>query len=81
MNLIQLTEEEIALLNSKEGLYALLKGERVNIKKALEEVKYEFQLKQLQEELIKLQNWFYGPPGTTQNWKVVTNAQLNNLDI
>lgn len=57
MSLIELTEEDIDLLNSKVGLHALLKNERVSIKKALEEVKYESQLKKLQEELIKLQNW------------------------
>ncbi|MFK7908096.1 MAG: hypothetical protein AB8B69_23395, partial [Chitinophagales bacterium] len=57
MNKINLSEEEITLLNSKIGLYALLKNKKVDIAKALEEVKYTINLKKKQEELIKLQNW------------------------
>ncbi|MEM8487566.1 MAG: polyphosphate kinase 2 [Bacteroidota bacterium] len=52
-----LTSEEVALLNSKVGLRALFKSRKVNTKKALEETKYEFKLKALQEQLIKLQTW------------------------
>lgn len=54
---MQLTEEDITLLNSKIGLHALLKNKKVNIPKVLEEVKYSNHLKKQQEELIKLQNW------------------------
>lgn len=57
MNKINLAEEEIALLNSKIGLYALLKNKKIDIPKVLEEVKYTIDLKKKQEELIKLQNW------------------------
>lgn len=57
MKKINLEEEEIKLLNSKIGLHALLKNEKVNIPKVLEEVKYTVNLKKKQEELIKLQNW------------------------
>tara|TARA_B100000497_G_C7651268_1_gene391861 strand:- start:275 stop:1039 length:765 start_codon:yes stop_codon:yes gene_type:complete len=49
--------EEIELLNSKEGLYSLLKNKKVNIPKVLGEVKQVAELKKKQEELIKLQNW------------------------
>lgn len=51
------TPEEIELLNSKVGLYTLLKNKKVNLDKVLEEVKYMVALKKKQEELIKLQNW------------------------
>ncbi|MCG8326549.1 MAG: polyphosphate kinase 2 [Chitinophagales bacterium] len=51
------TEEEIELLNSKIGLYALLRSKKFNIDKVLREVKYTAELKRRQEKLIKLQNW------------------------
>ena len=51
------TQEDVDLLNSKIGLYALLKSKRVNVDKALDEAKYVTALKRSQEELIKLQNW------------------------
>ena len=51
------TEEELELLNSKVGLYALLKNEKINFDKALEEIRNTIELKKLQEELIKLQTW------------------------
>ncbi len=52
-----LTEEEVAMLNSKQGLYALLRNKNTDISKALEETKYAFNLRNQQEELIKLQHW------------------------
>lgn len=52
-----LTADELNLLNSKQGLYALLKSKRVNLSKAIDEVRYLASLRQQQEELIKLQNW------------------------
>ena len=57
MNEINLTEEETKLLNSKIGLHTLLKNKKVDITKALAEVKYIRELREKQEELIKLQNW------------------------
>ena len=57
MNNGALTDEELELLNSKVGLRALLKGRKVNVKKALNETRYEHNLKALQVELIKLQTW------------------------
>ncbi|PCJ98290.1 MAG: polyphosphate kinase 2 [Flavobacteriaceae bacterium] len=52
-----LTEEELNLLNSKVGLKALFRNKKVNINKVLTETRYEAELKSLQTELIKLQNW------------------------
>lgn len=52
-----LTPEEIDLLNSKTGLYTLLKSKKVNVHKALEEIGHIAELKRKQEEFIKLQNW------------------------
>ncbi|WP_020568477.1 polyphosphate kinase 2 [Neolewinella persica] len=54
---INLTDEDVSLLNSKIGLHTLLKNPKVNLKKILEEVKNIQELRQLQEELIKLQKW------------------------
>lgn len=52
-----ISEEEVALLNTKQGLYALLKNKDVNIENAIEETKYSNEIRKKQEELIKLQNW------------------------
>lgn len=54
---IDLTEEDLTLLNSKYGLHALLKNKRYNLNKALANVRYVDNLRTMQEELIKLQNW------------------------
>lgn len=53
----KLTQEEVDLLNSKIGLHTALKSKTFNLKKVLDEAKYIVELKQQQEELIKLQNW------------------------
>lgn len=52
-----LNNEALELLNSKLGLYALLRNKKLKLKTALEETAYETELKKYQEELIKLQNW------------------------
>ena len=57
MSNIKLTEEDLSLLNSKIGLYNLLKSKRLNLKKVLDEAKHMVNIRELQEELIKLQNW------------------------
>jgi polyphosphate kinase 2 len=54
---LTLTKEDLDLLNSKLGMYNLLKNKKVNVEKVLEEVHYVIELKAQQEELIKLQNW------------------------
>lgn len=53
----ELTKEQLALLNSKTGLLALLKSKKVNVNGALNELKYNEGLRKRQEELIKLQKW------------------------
>lgn len=54
---IQLTSEDLELLNSKIGLHALLRNKKVDLTKTLNEVRYINELKRNQEELIKLHNW------------------------
>lgn len=53
----QISPEEVALLNTKVGLYTLLKREKINLDKVIQEVQLIEQLRKQQEELIKLQNW------------------------
>lgn len=52
-----ISEKDIELLNSKIGLYTLLRNKKFSLKKVIEEVNYVTELKKKQEELIKLQNW------------------------
>ncbi len=54
---LKLTDQEVALLNTKEGLYSLLKPKKVNLPKALYDAKFTTEIRKRQEELIKLQNW------------------------
>ena len=55
---IELNEENLALLNSKKGLKYLLQGKGdLELEKAIKFVSKEKEIKALQEELIKLQNW------------------------
>lgn len=57
MDNLELTEDQLNLLNSKIGLYSLLKSKKVNVQSALKEVQYDLELRKTQEELIKLQKW------------------------
>lgn len=52
-----LTKEEVALLNSKIGLKHLIADKKPNIERALRQTRYEHSMRELQTELIKLQNW------------------------
>ncbi len=54
---LELTQEEIEILNSKIGLKHLLVDKKLNFEKALENARFEIKLRELQTELIKLQNW------------------------
>ncbi|NBC02192.1 MAG: polyphosphate kinase 2 [Bacteroidetes bacterium] len=54
---LSLTDEELDLLNSKDGVYALLRRKKVNVKKALKEVRYLRKFAKEQQKLIELQNW------------------------
>jgi polyphosphate kinase 2 len=52
-----LTKEEVALLNSKIGLKHLIADKKLNLEKAIRQTRYELAMRELQTELIKLQNW------------------------
>ncbi|PTM11676.1 MAG: polyphosphate kinase 2 [Bacteroidetes bacterium] len=52
-----LTHKDLKLLNSKKGIKQFIMDENYSIPKILRYVKYENKLKELQEELIKLQKW------------------------
>lgn len=52
-----LSAKNIALLNSKLGLRTLMNNKKIDIKKTIERIVYEKKLKDLQRELIQLQNW------------------------
>lgn len=54
---IELTEEDVELLNSKTGLRQLVRSSKVNLNKALQYSRYDSRLKELQAEMIKLQSW------------------------
>lgn len=57
MSKIDLTDEDVKLLNSKVGLMSLLRRKKINLLKSLEEAEYAVAFKEKQEELIKLQKW------------------------
>jgi len=50
-------KKKLAILNSRDGLYNLLKNKNVSLKKSVKEAKYAVELREKQEELIKLQKW------------------------
>lgn len=52
-----LTQEELDLLNSPRGLKFLFAEKKTNLSKALRYTKNEIKFRELQAELIKLQNW------------------------
>lgn len=53
----ELSEKDANLLSSKKGLKILLSQDELNLERALRNVKYEKELKKLQIELLKLQDW------------------------
>ncbi len=56
-NLIDLSKKDLELINSKFGLRYLFADKKTDVLKALRLTKYELELRTLQAELIKLQNW------------------------
>ncbi len=52
---MQLSEEDLAAVNTKKGLLQLLDTKNVNVDKALVKLRYEQELEKLQIELVKLQ--------------------------
>jgi polyphosphate kinase 2 len=55
----ELSEVDIHLLNTKEGYRNLLKPKSLDVERALRRVRYEYKLKDLQAEMIKLQQWVF----------------------
>lgn len=53
----KLSAKDLKKLNSKKGLKQFLSEEPITISKVLKTLNYESRLKDLQEELIKLQHW------------------------
>jgi polyphosphate kinase 2 len=53
----QISDEDLALLNSKIGLRYLFAENKINVEKALRMTKYELKLREMQTELIKVQQW------------------------
>ncbi len=64
--MFELTEKEIMILNSKQGLKSLLSQREINLEKSIRNIRYEKELKKLQIELLKLQAWLQ-----TSNKKVI----------
>ncbi len=54
---MELSNEDVELLNSKIGLRYLFANEKVDPFKALRQTKYEMELRALQAKLIDLQHW------------------------
>ncbi len=52
---VDLTQDELAEVNSRKGLLQLLSSKNVNVSKALVKLRYEQDLEKLQIELVKLQ--------------------------
>ena len=53
----EISKEDLEILNSKEGYYALLRNKKLDVANAIAEVKRVTELKRRQEELINLQQW------------------------
>lgn len=54
---LNISQEDLDLLNTSLGLKTLFADKKTNVEKAIRTVKYETRLVELQTELIKLQNW------------------------
>lgn len=57
MSKTKLTPKEMKAFNTKKGLLALLSDSKLNPSKAIKITKYEKRIEQLQEEILKLQQW------------------------
>lgn len=55
--IMKLTKADLNLLNSKIGMKYLLAEKKVDVLKSLRLAKYEIKLRELQAELIKVQEW------------------------
>jgi len=52
-----ISDKELGIINSKKGLEALIRQNRLDITKTISNVKYEKRLEKLQEEMLILQQW------------------------
>jgi len=52
-----LSTEDVELLNTKIGLQQLIRSPKIDLKKSLHYARYEIRLKELQAEMIKMQEW------------------------
>ncbi|MCP4085305.1 MAG: polyphosphate kinase 2 [Actinomycetia bacterium] len=52
---VRLTAEDLAAVNTQEGLLELLNTKKISVRKALVKLRYEQELERLQIELVKLQ--------------------------
>ncbi len=55
--LIDISDEDVALLNTKLGMRSLFAEKNTDVLKAIRLTKYENELRELQAELVKIQNW------------------------
>ena len=53
----KIAKKDLKYLNSKKGIKQFIAYPNTSVSRVLRNLKYESRLKQLQEELIKLQNW------------------------
>lgn len=54
---LKLSQEDVDLLNTPIGMQSLFADKKTDLSKALKLARYETELRDLQAELIKLQNW------------------------
>ncbi|PSL03495.1 polyphosphate kinase 2 [Cecembia rubra] len=54
---MELSKEDLKILNSNIGLKHLLAHKKINLEKALSGAKYELALREIQAELVKMQLW------------------------
>jgi polyphosphate kinase 2 len=54
---LDLTDQDVKLLNSKVGLRQLVRSSKVNVERSLRYAHYDNKLRELQAEMIKLQAW------------------------
>lgn len=53
----KISEKDLAIINTKKGIEALLRQKNLTINKTIANVKYEKRLEKLQEEMLILQQW------------------------
>jgi polyphosphate kinase len=54
---MELTKEDLEILNSKIGIKHLLENKKIDLEKALYRARYELKLREIQVELVKMQLW------------------------